>query len=250
MATDPKNKCTEIIWKGRASCITCEIRKQVLFSDLPDEALRPIVTPIDTYCYPEKTPLYPAEAEGQLIYTVRKGLLKLYQILPNGKQRIVRLLKPGDVAGLELIVSSHYHHFAMTMHDSEICQIPVKVLTRLQADYPILYRQLLARWQSSLDEADRFITLFSTGSAHARMARLLLQMGIRENASWGARITREEMGDILGTSTETASRIIADFKRQQLLYEKNNTIHILDKNQLQQIEQDEKKSLRGTPFPR
>jgi CRP/FNR family transcriptional regulator, anaerobic regulatory protein len=242
MDVEAYNKCTDITWKGRANCKICAIRKQVIFAEVPDEAFKEFFFPIDIFCYGDKMPIYLMGEQGQSIYTIRKGLVKLYQFLPNGKQRIVRLLKPGDVAGLELLLNKTYHHFSMSMHDSELCRIPVNLLYKLQNRYPVLCRQLLERWQSGIDEADLFITLFSTGSSHARMARLLLEMDKKENRVWGLTITREDMGNILGISTETASRTIAEFKRSHLIKEKKNKIQFVDTEQLQKIAQDKKYS--------
>ena len=240
MNTGAYSNCTGITWKGRAKCTTCAIRKQVIFSEIPDEAFNELFSPIDIFCYEDKMPIYLMGEQGQSVYTVRKGLVKLYQILPNGKQRIVRLLKPGDVAGLELLVDKVYHHFSMSMHDSELCRIPVKLFYKLQNRYPVLYRKLIERWQSGIDDADLFITLFSTGTSHARMGRLLLEMDKKEYNMQGSTITREDMGDILGISTETASRTIADFKRNYLIEEKQNKIKLIDIKLLQKIAQDNK----------
>jgi len=238
MSNITENKCTDITWKKRANCNICAIRKQVLFSDVPDEAFKEYFFPIDIYCYEEKMPIYLMGEKGQSIYTVRKGLVKLYQFLPNGKQRILRLLKPGDVAGLELLINKKYHHYSMSMQESELCRIPIDLLYKLEVSHPIIYRQLIERWQSGIDEADLFITLFSTGSSHSRMARLLLEMEKKENNIWGSTITREDMGDILGIRTETASRAISEFKRTHLIVENQNKIQIVNIDQLQKIAQD------------
>jgi CRP-like cAMP-binding protein len=153
---------------------------------------------------------------------------------------VVRLLKPGDIAGLELLVDSSYHHSAMTTHKSDVCRIPVRTILELETRYPVLYKNLMLRWQASLDEADRFITLFSTGTSQVRMARLLFEMQKAENLAWGSHLNREDMGDILGISTETASRIIAEFKRRGLISETRNELAFNDPDALESISRDEK----------
>jgi len=70
------------------------------------------------------------------------------------------------------------------------------------------------------------------------MARLLLEMEKKENNIWGSTITREDMGDILGIRTETASRAISEFKRTHLIVENQNKIQIVNIDQLQKIAQD------------
>ena len=228
MTAETKSKCTDIEWLGRADCKNCGIKQKVLFSPIPSEAFDNMLAPIDHYVYQKKVPLYEAGQEGDFLYTVRRGLIKLYQYLPNGDLRVVRLLKPGDIAGLELLVNHKYHHSAMTTHESDLCRIPVSIVHQLERQYPDLFQKLMSMWQESLDAADLFITKFSTGTSQVRMARLLFEMTKEENSAWGPNLSREDMGDILGMSTETASRIIADFKRRGLISEKNNELFFDD----------------------
>lgn len=230
-----KSKCTDITWHGRSDCRVCGIRKKVLFADIPDSEFNSLLAPIDNYTYPEKTPLYELGQQGEYIYTLRRGLIKLYQFMPNGEHRVVRLLKPGDTAGLELLVNHAYHHSAMTTHQSDICRIPVKTIEQLEKKYSHLFQKLMDMWQVNVDEADLFITHFSTGTSQSRMARLLVEMNKNENRSWGPGLNREDMGDILGISTETASRIIAEFKRRELIKEKKGELIFTDMAALEAI---------------
>ena len=57
--------------------------------------------PIDQLQYPAGATIYQAGDEGTSLFTVRTGLVKLSHYLPDGSQRIVRLLRKTDVLGLE-----------------------------------------------------------------------------------------------------------------------------------------------------
>jgi CRP/FNR family transcriptional regulator len=76
---------------------------------------------------------------------------------------------------------------------------------------------LLQRWQQLVDQADHFIVALSTGPAEARMARLLLTLACHSPHPEHLLPSREDMGALLGITTETASRVIAEFKRRGLL---------------------------------
>ncbi|OIQ81648.1 bacterial regulatory protein, crp family [mine drainage metagenome] len=92
--------------------------------------------------------------------------------------------------------------------------------------------------QQQLDTADQFITEFSTGSAEARVARLLLFLESTSTGVYCELLGREEMASILGITTETASRIMADFRRRGLVSGVINSSFSCHHAQLQQIALD------------
>jgi CRP-like cAMP-binding protein len=199
------------ILRGSADCLNCDIRSSVLFAGLSDEDCEVIARPIDDLVVQSQDFLYRAGSPANAIFTVRGGLIKLVQYLPDGKQRIVRLLRGYDVTGLEAMLGQPYQHDAIVLQKAEICRIPLEVVQQLEDRNPRVRKELMTRWQRALEEADVWLTQLSTGSARARMARLLLRLvekGDRCNL-----FSREDMGAMLGVTTETASRIIAEFKR-------------------------------------
>ena len=152
------------------------------------------------------------------MYTVRSGLIKLRANLPDGGQRIVRLLGPGDLIGIKALVEDNYHHSAIVMQDADICRIPREIVGKLDQKFPEVHRALQQRGQHSVDLADHFITALSTGSAETRMSRLLVMLDSVATHSEFVLPSREDMGALLGITTETASRIVAEFKRRGLLH--------------------------------
>lgn len=211
-----KTNCTDVEWVGRAKCAVCEVRNFVLFSDLTTHEMDAILQPIDNLHVPQHAVLYEQGKPAPNLFTVRSGLVKLKVDLPNGAQRIVRLLRPGDVAGMETLVGEPYHHTAIALQDADVCRIPREVVIRLDQTNPSVHQALMRRWQHLVDQADHFISSLSTGPAEARMARLLITLGcdIRPETM----PSREDMGALLGITTETASRIMAEFKRRGLVH--------------------------------
>jgi CRP-like cAMP-binding protein len=96
----------------------------------------------------------------------------------------------------------------------------------------------MARWQRALSEADAWLTELSTGSARQRVARLLLRLVRDRETSECQLFSREDMGAMLGVTTETASRTIAEFKRQSLLVETAPNLFLLDIPNLRRIGED------------
>ena len=225
-------------WSGEADCLNCSVRTSVLFAGLAERDFQRIHDPIDQYILRPGTPLYHAGDQGDFMFTVRSGALKLVQYLPDGSQRIVRIVRATDVLGLEALVDPTYRHEAVALQPTEVCRFPTRVVRELGRDNPTLHRELMARWQRALNEADAWLTELSTGSARQRVARLLLRLVRDRESSECQLFGREDMGAMLGITTETTSRTIAEFKRQSLLVETTANVFLLDIPNLRRIAEE------------
>lgn len=218
--------CTDASWLGRADCRHCDIRGTMLFSSLSEHELSGMLQPIDNLVLPTKATLYSEGVDGDAVYTIRRGLVRLVHYAPNGTRRIVRLLKAGSVSGMEILVGSHYHHSAEAVTDTDLCRIPAKVVAQLESRNPALHQALMVRWQNSVDEADSVITELSTGTAQARAARFLLQAACDEQRTASHHLSREDIAALLGLTVETVSRTFAEFKRSGWLTENGRRFQI------------------------
>ena len=221
--------------EGQANCSNCSLHDSALCANIAERDLEQIHQSIDIYSLLPGSLLYRAGDLGDRLYTIRSGILKLVQYLPDGTQRIVRLLGATDVAGLEALLGQPYQHDAIVVHSTETCSLPVDMMQTLSQTNTALYQALLSRWQQALTEADAWLTELSTGSARQRIARLLLRLNQSKTNRECTLFTREEMGAMLGITTETVSRNIADFKRRSLLVETGGNHFMLDTDNLERV---------------
>ncbi len=225
-------------WAGEADCRNCALRTSALFAGLESTDFDLIHEPIDQYDLKPGTTLYKTGDLGDYMYTIRSGAIKLVQYLPDGSQRIVRIVRSSDVLGLEALLEEGYHHDAVALQRAEVCRFPSRVVRSLSRDNPKLHKELMSRWQRALTEADAWLTELSTGSARQRVARLLLRLVRDRESSECELFSREDMGAMLGITTETASRTIASFKRESLLVESRPNSFLLDIPNLRRIAED------------
>jgi len=223
-------------WSGEADCQNCQLRNTVLFAGLEESDFEKIHQPIDQYTLPPGTVLYRLGEKADYMYTIRSGSLKLVQYLPDGTQRIVRLAKTTDITGLEALLDENYQHDAITLQTTEVCKLPVPVVNKLSQENPNLHKELLKRWNSALNEAEAWLTKLSTGSAKQRVARLLKHMFSGETETGHQLYSREDIGSMLAITTETSSRIIAEFKRNGVLVEVLPQRFRVDIDKLSEIE--------------
>lgn len=225
----------EAAWKGTAECRNCAVRDLVLFADLQEADFGLIHLPIDELSVSAGTAIYHVGDDAEALFTVRSGLVKLIQFLPDGNQRIVRLLRPGAVAGLEALAGRPYEHTAMALRAVEACQIPRAVVERLNRETPRLHARLMERWYQSLHQADEWLTELSTGSARQRLARMLLQLAEDRPGKPVQLFGREDLGAMLGLTMETASRTVAEFKRAGLMNETTPNVFACDLPALERV---------------
>jgi CRP/FNR family transcriptional regulator len=205
-------------WDGNTDCRNCLIRSSALFSGLTEQDFDQMHEPVEQVDMKPGQVLYKVGDSGHHLFTVRSGLLKLVQYLPDGTQRIVRLVRSTDVLGLEVLVGQHYEHEAVVLRASELCRYPKEAVTRISQSNPTLHKDLMTRWQKALTDADAWLTQLSTGSAKKRMANLLLRL-LDDGSSECHLFSREDIGSILSITVETASRTISEFKRLGLITE-------------------------------
>ena len=206
-------------WKGTADCENCELRNTALFAGLTIEDFQHIHDPIMQVTLKPGETLYRAGEQGRRAYTLRHGLIKLVRYLPDGTQRIVRLIRSSDVTGLESLLGQPYEHDAIAIQECELCCLPADLVNDLARRNPKLHQELLNRWQRALRAADTWLTELSTGTAKQRVGRLILCLSEDNDPPTCQLFGREDIGAMLGITTETASRVIADFRRRGWLTE-------------------------------
>lgn len=214
-------------WNGNADCLNCSIRSAALFSGLTRPDFDVLHEPVEQITLEAGNVLYKEGDTGRHLFTVRSGLMKLVQYLPDGTQRIVRLVQATDVLGLEMLVSEHYNHEVVALRTSQLCRYPKEYVMQISLTNPQLHADLMARWQKALNEADDWITQLSTGSSRKRMANLLLRLP-EDGSTQCTLLSREDIGSILSITLETASRTISDFKRSGLITELSHNHFNLD----------------------
>ncbi len=209
-----QNYLLEKIRNNSVDCSQCNIRQLVLFSHLREEDFEHIHQPIKDVRFQQGHAVYREREQDEFIYTIRSGLVKLVKTTSDGESRIVRLLRVGDVIGLEALLGKPYQHTAMMLEPGEVCRIPVSVVKNLQRHSEALCDGLMQRWQKALDQADEWLTRLNTGQARQRVIAFIhfLESNSVDQPEFMLP-SREDISAILGLTRETVSRIIASMKR-------------------------------------
>jgi CRP/FNR family transcriptional regulator, anaerobic regulatory protein len=208
---------TESAWRGTSDCRNCGIRDMVLFADLTEEDFGLIHAPIDDLKYRAGATLFQEGDSALGILTLRTGMIKLVRSTQDGRQRIVRVLRPGDVAGLEALAHGRFDTDAVSLSDVSVCRIPLSVIQRLGAQSPRLHQRLMQKWSQALREADDWLADLNFGSARKRVSNFVLKMRHVQDPHAVTLFSREDMGAMLDLKMETVSREISALVRERVL---------------------------------
>lgn len=205
---------TESAWRGTSDCRNCGIREMVLFADLNEHDFGQIHAPIDDMEFCHGASIYDEGSAVQGIFTLRSGMVKLVRSTLDGRQRIVRVLRSGDVVGLEALATARYDSDAIALTSATVCRIPLDVIQKLASNSARLHAQLMHKWQRTLRDADDWLADLNFGTARQRVGNLVLKMRSPANHEVSMLFSREDMGAMLDLKLETVSREISRLVRE------------------------------------
>jgi CRP/FNR family cyclic AMP-dependent transcriptional regulator len=223
------------------NCLTCKFREDHLFCNLSRPAVERLNQIKSTATYPKSALLF---IEGQLprgVFILCNGKAKLSTASSDGKTIILKMAEPGDVLGLSATISNRpYEVTAEMMEPTQANFIHREDFLKFLKDHGEAALQVAEQLSSSYYSAYKEIrTLGLSGSASEKFARLLLE--------WSAdstnpnhvtvTVTHEEIGEMIGSSRETVSRLFSDFKKKHLLELKGSTLIIRNKSALERMVQ-------------
>lgn len=174
------------------------------------------------------------------IYYIDKGTAKMYKLGFNGKEQILRFTKTGDIIGYRSILSKQpYGASATAMEDMEVCFIPEKFFIKVLEHHPKLAFDILRRISEDLGESAQTITFLAQKTVRERLAEVLLllekKLGTDKDGFIKISLTREEMANLIGTATESAIRLISEFKTDNLIEVEGRKIKILAHQKLTKL---------------
>ena len=204
----------ESAWKGVADCRNCGIRDMVLFADLNESDFNLIHAPIDDIAFSHGVELLGEGRQAGHVMTIRTGVVKLVRNVADGRARIVRILKTGDVIGLEALFSNVYEADAIALGDVNVCKIPVAVIKDLSAASPRLHMRLMERWHRAVKEADDWLATLNFGTARQRVANIILKMRHPNDPTIATIFSREDMGSMSDLKLETVSREVSRWVKE------------------------------------
>ena len=221
-------------------CTACARKAERTFCDMSPAALQMLDTIKFTGVYPKGSVLFVDGEQPRGVFVLCSGRAKLTTSSSEGKTPIVKIAEPGEVLGASAtILGRPYEVSAETIEPSQLNFIKREDFLRFLGSHPEACmhtaQQLSEKYQSAQREI-RSLGLAQTTSE--KLARLLLDWCNRngESTPRGVRLkvllTHEEIAQMLGTTRETVTRLLSEFKRRKIVEVKGSTILVLKKEEL------------------
>jgi CRP/FNR family transcriptional regulator len=214
-------------------CKTCTRKAAGFFCELPAASLKDFDAIKSTATYPKGALLFVERQEARGIHVLCEGEVKLSISSAEGKTLIMRIARAGELLGLMASMAGlPYEVTAETMHPCQVAFVRKDDFLRFLAKHPDaspnVVKQMASQYRGACQQLH---TIGLSASAQEKLARLLLTWseGIQQTKE-GTRIklplTHEEIAEFIGTTRETVTRTLSDFKERHLVTIQGSTLMI------------------------
>jgi CRP/FNR family transcriptional regulator, cyclic AMP receptor protein len=224
------------------SCQNCKVRASSFFCKFSPTAMKQFDAMRSSSVYPEGAVLFLEQQDPRGVFVLCQGEVKLSISSSEGKTLILRIAKSGEILGLMAALSGKpYEMTAETLHPSQIAFVRRDEFMRFLAVYPEAFQgvanQLSSNYRGACEQL-RTVALSST--VQEKLARLLLDWSAGTETSKGAAhitmpLTHEEIAEFIGSSRETVTRALGDFKQRRLVTLKGSTLTIENREALASV---------------
>ena len=224
------------------TCQSWSLRGNGFFCQLPPATLKDLDAVKFVSAYPQNSFLYMEKQPARGIYVLCEGALKLSVSSSEGKTLILRIAKPGEVLGLMAALSNTPHETtAETVRPSQVAFVRRDAFLRFLVQHPEAYGAVVAQLGNQYQVAcEQLRTLGLCASVPEKMAKLLLEFATEgQQTKEGTRVqlplTHEEIAEFLGTTRETVTRTIGQFKNDHFIDLRGATLLIQNRSGLENL---------------
>jgi len=224
------------------NCQNCRLRNGNFFCNLSEASMKTVDHMKHSTSYPEGALVFMEGQAARGVYIICQGKVKLMTTNREGKTLIMKIAGAGEVLGLHSVVSGYPHELTVeTLQPTQLSFIS-------REDFLRLIRQhgeacLHAAQHISRDCQSAYEVIRSIGLSHSvseKLARLLLQLAADGREVDGTvrvklALTHEEMAQLIGSSRETVTRTLSDFKKKKIAELVGSTLVVRNKLALKRM---------------
>ncbi len=212
-----------------------DFRECRLFRDVPGEALKELADQAYPVQYRKGSSIFKEDDDSDFFFAVRDGLVKLYKGTSSGKQFTFTVAGRGDTLNATAVSMGKYFMSAQALNDVVVVRVARKGYLEFVSRHPSIAFELVTMLSSRLNrECERVVHLLGEDVEH-RLSIALLTLVRKFGANLS--LTREELANCAGTTTETAIRVLSKLKKEGIIgcASGRGGIHIKNMSKLQDL---------------
>ncbi|WP_018157228.1 Crp/Fnr family transcriptional regulator [Demetria terragena] len=216
------------------------LRKAPLFSTLDDEAAEALLASMTRTQCVRGTALFDEGEDGDRLYVIVEGKVKLGRTSPDGRESLLAILGPGEMVGeLSLLDPGARTATATAVADSEFVALDHAEFTKYLTERPAVAVSMLGALARRLRRTNEALGDQVFTDVPGRVAKALLDLADRfgrpsdEGVLVAHDLTQEELAQLVGASRETVNKALADFAGRGWLRLEARAVLLLDVERLQ-----------------
>ncbi len=215
------------------------VRRAPLFTALDEEAAVSLRSSMDTVKIAKGGILFKEGDDGEHLYVIIDGKLKLGTSSGDGRENLLSILGPGEMFGeLSLFDPGPRTSTATAVTDARLLSLSHEKVIPWLKQNPEVSLQLLARLSQRLRRTNEAVGDLVFSDVPGRVAKALIDLGDRfgkitaEGLLVNHDLTQEELAQLVGASRETVNKALADFAGRGWLKLDGRSVLITDVERL------------------
>jgi CRP/FNR family transcriptional regulator, cyclic AMP receptor protein len=224
------------------NCESCKLRANGFFCRLSPAAMTDFNKIESPATYPAGAVLFLEKQDPRGVFVLCAGQVKLSISSSGGKTLILRIAKPGEILGLMATMSGiPYEVTAETLHPCQVAYVRRDDFLKFVGKYPEVNQGVVKQLSTLYSGAcEQLRTVGLSASAPEKLARILLEWSAdpkdaKRSTQIKLLLTHEEIAEFIGTTRETVTRTLSEFKNRQLVSLQGSTLMISNRPALETI---------------
>ena len=225
------------------NCLTCKWRSDRFFCNLDQTALKAFDDLAFTNVYPEGAVLFAEAQPPRGIFLICRGSAKLSISAGDGKTLITHIAQQGEVLGIaSAFTGNPYKSTAETLEPTQVNFVRREDFLRFVQQYQDSCVKAAKQLSQECEaDADHIRALGLSHSAAEKLAHLILSWCMQrgKDTDTGTRIqllmTHEDISQLIGTSRETVTRLLKEFRDKKIIAIRGSALTVLNKPALEAL---------------
>lgn len=168
------------------------------------------------------------------LFAVRAGSFKSFVSSKDGEEQIIGFHFPGDIIGFDALRENAHQSYTQALETAMVCELPYETLDKMAVQFPKLRHQIMSFMSAEIKQDHDLMMLLNKRTAEERLIYFLAHLSKRfEDRGFSPRqfnlsMTRNEIGNYLGLTVETISRLLTRFQKEGIIQVDGKLITILD----------------------